>query len=61
MKKTKREKLVETILLYSDHSNPLNPQRLTRMAMATEGELIDILIDAVTLRFQPIKPRLNNL
>jgi hypothetical protein len=53
MKKTTREKIVETLLLYADDSNPISPQKLTRLAMASDEELIDILINEMNLRHKP--------
>jgi hypothetical protein len=55
MTKTKREKLVEAILLYCDHSNPITQQFLTRVAMASEEELIDILVRQVNVRHRPLR------
>lgn len=58
MKKTTREKIVETLLLYADDSNPISPQKLRRLAMASEEELLDMLIDEMNLRHKPfnLKP-----
>ncbi len=56
MKKTKREKLVESILLYCDHSSPITKPFLTRIAMASKGELIDILVKQVNVRHRPLRP-----
>jgi hypothetical protein len=53
MKKTTREKLVETILLYADDSNPISPQKLTRLAMASEEELLDMFINEMNARHKP--------
>jgi hypothetical protein len=55
MRKTKREKIVETILLYADDSNPISPQKLTRLAMASESQLIDMLINEMNFRHKPFK------
>jgi hypothetical protein len=55
MKTSMRQKLIDTILLYSDDSNPISPQKLNQMAAASKLELVQILINDMNSRIKPFK------